>query len=99
MRVGAADAATDAAIVNVGYGIPTQRVRVFADSQRGAPGQADAAMIAGAGLRIDIKTGARHATTFGDRLPDHRLDPALTIQHAFAFCDHDLEPGSIARQG
>ena len=56
-------------------------------------------MIAGTRLRVDIKAGALHAPAFRHCLSDQRLDPTLTIQHAFAFRHHHLEPRSIGRQG
>ena len=57
----AAHTAADAAVVDVRDRIGAQRVRVCLDRERRAAGEADAGVIAGAGIRIDAEALAHHA--------------------------------------
>jgi len=83
MRNFAAVAATDATVIDKRNCLSLERIRIGLDSQRRAPTQANAGMIAGAGLLVDTKSIGKHSFAIVDGLRKKRFFPALLVQHAF----------------
>jgi hypothetical protein len=88
----AAHAAADAAVLDMRDRILPQWIGIGLDRQRRAARQADAAMVAGAGVRIDAEPFAHDALAVLDRLGHQRLDAALAVELAFRLRDQHLGP-------
>src|SRR4051812_17337875 len=91
MRVLAAQAAADAALDDGGDRIAPQRVRVVLDGERRAAGEADARVIARAGVLVHAVLHADHPFTRSDLFCSDWFEPALALQLAFAVGDDDFE--------
>ncbi len=83
MRNFAAVAATDATVVDKRNCLSLERIRVGFNRQRRASTQANAGMIAGAGIFVDAKSIGKHSFAIVDGLRKKRFLPALLVQHAF----------------
>ena len=68
------------------------------ERQRRAAGQANAGVIAGAGVLVDSKTLAHHALAILDALGKQRLFAPLLVEHAFGRGDDDLGAFDIGGQ-
>ena len=95
----AAVAAADAGLVDAGHRVVAQRVVKTFEGQRGAAGQADAGVIAGADVLIDAKARGRDATALFDRLRAQWFFAPLFVQHAFGGGDDDLGAGRLGGEG
>src|SRR5438067_6993163 len=71
VRVLAAQAAADAAVDHGGYRIGAQRIGIVFDGQRRTARQADARMVAGAGVLVDAVLDAHVALALLQLLRDH----------------------------
>ena len=97
MGVLAAEPASDAAVEHRGDRVLAHRIRVRADRERGAAGNADARVIAGAGLRVDAEAFADDALALLHAPGDERLLAPRPIQRALALGDDDL--GALVSRG
>src|SRR6185437_11854709 len=77
----AAIAAANAAIVDRRHRIVLQGVRGWLDGERGATGQTDAGVVAGADILVDAVALAHHASAALHRLGEQRLLTPLAIEH------------------
>ena len=93
----AAHAAADATVDDIRHGVLSERVRVILDSERRAPGQPDAGMIAGAGVFINTEALPHVAFLLFKQVPYLRFDSPLAVKLAFSL-RHDefgaFRPGS-----
>src|SRR5467141_749439 len=87
-----AQAAADAIVVHMCDGIRPQRIWIGCDRERGAAGQSDAGMVAGADVGIDAEARADDALAFAQILGDLRSNTALKRELAFAVGDDHLQP-------
>src|ERR1700749_167729 len=87
MRYLAAQSASRAAIENRRHWIFSQWILVGLDSERRASRQANAGMIAGAGIGINAEPFANHALPFLGHICHQRLYAALFVESAFALRD------------
>ena len=94
----AAKPAADAGIDHLGDRLAPQRVRVRRDGERRAAREADAGMVAGAGVGIDPEALADDALAGFHRLRRQRALAALAVQHAFGLGDDDLRTFRRRRQ-
>ncbi len=83
MRNFAAVATTDATVIDKRNCLSLERIRIGFNSQRRASTQANAGMIAGAGLFVDAESIGKHSFAVLDGLCKKRFLPALLVQHAF----------------
>src|SRR5262249_55417673 len=67
-----------------------QRVRIVLHGQRRATRQADAGMIAGAGIGVDPETLRYDPLTVSNRLPKQRAHAALAVELALALGHYDF---------
>src|SRR3546814_1756696 len=67
-----------------------QRVGIGLDGKRRAGREADAAMIAGAGIAVDTEALAHYSLAVLDGLANQRLLAALLVEHALRLCHDDL---------
>src|SRR5882762_4091998 len=96
MRDFAADAATDAAVVDVRHRIAPQRIGIGLDRERGTAGEPNARMVAGTYVGIDAETLAHHPLALLDHLPKNGRHAPGSIQLTLAFRDDYL--GSLVRR-
>ena len=82
MRNFTAVAATDATVINKRNCLSLKWIRIGFNSQRRASTQANAGMIAGAGVFVDAKSIGKHSFAIVDGLCKKRFLPALLVQHA-----------------
>src|ERR1700723_4491066 len=92
MRYLTAKAAPRAAIENRRHRIFSQRILIRLDGERWAAGQADAGMIAGAGIGINAEPFANHPLPFLGHFGHERLDAALFVEGALALRDDHFWP-------
>src|SRR5262249_16331434 len=95
----AAHAAADARVVDVRDRIRAQRIGVLLHSERWTTGQADAGMIARAGIRVDAEALGHHAVTRLNRLAPQRRDAPLAIQLALPLRYDHLRAAKVGTQG
>src|SRR5205085_12071261 len=83
----AAQAAADAAVDHRRHRIGAQRIGVVLDRQRGATGEPDARVIAGARVLVDAVLHAHVPLALLHLLRDYRPELALPLELALAFGD------------
>src|SRR5437773_10366 len=91
VRVLAAKAAADAAVDHRRHRVAAQRVGVVLDGEGRAAGEADAGVIAGAGVLVDAVFDADVPLAFRQFLGYLRTELALPFQLALALGNDDLE--------
>src|SRR3546814_8171814 len=74
-----------------------QRVGIGLDGKRRAAREADAAMIAGAGIAVDTEALAHYSLAVLDGLANQRLLAALLVEHALRSEEHTSELQSLMR--
>src|SRR5438477_294609 len=72
------------------------RIGVVLDGERRAAGEADAGVIARAGVFIDAVLHAYIALALGELLGDLRFEAPLPLELALAFGDDHFEPGVVS---
>ena len=88
----AAHAAPDAAVVDGRDRVLAKRVGIGPDGQRRTTREADAAVVAGAGVRVHPEPLPDDPGSALDRLLHRRLHPPLAVELAFGLGDDDLRP-------
>src|SRR5207249_4657042 len=92
VRVLAAQAAADAAVDDRRHRIGTQRIRVVLDRERRAAGEANAGVIARAGVLVHAVLDAHVARALLQLFRHLWAELALPLQLALALGDDDLQP-------
>ena len=86
----AAQAAADTAIIDMRHRVGPQGIGARLHRQGRTAGQPDAAMISGAGIRIDAEPFMNDALAGLDRFADLGPLAPLLVQHAFGLGDDDF---------
>src|SRR5574339_132165 len=91
VRVLAAQSATDAAVDHRRHRVAAQRIGVVLDGQRRAARQADARVVAGAGVFVHAVLHSYGSLSFSQILGDDGPELALPLELALALGDDHLE--------